>query len=160
MKVLKAILILPGNVLIMFPAIILYFNSFRIIKISQYFSCFLVFSLFVGAIFLMFSTMKLFADVKCGSPAPWNPIDKLIVTGPYAYVRNPMLSGVFLFLLAESLLLQSWALFYYFLVFVIINIIYFPIFEEKDLLKRFGKEYEIYKRNVPRFIPRSTPWKY
>ena len=37
--------------------------------------------------------------------------------------------------------------------------IYFPMFEEKGLEKRFGLDYLEYKRNVPRWIPRLKPWK-
>ena len=105
------------------------------------------------------TTGKLFADAGNGSPAPWDPVGKLIITGPYAYMRNPMLTGVFLILLGEALLFQSRALGWYWLIFVMINAFYFPLSEEKGLLKRFGKEYETYKNNVPRFIPRLSPYK-
>ena len=36
--------------------------------------------------------------------------------------------------------------------------VYIPLVEEPGLLKRFGEEYLTYKRNVPRWIPRLTPW--
>ena len=156
---LKAILILPGNVLITIPAIILYLNGFTIIPATKIFSICVMFLLFSFGLGLMIWTMKLFSDIKHGSPAPWNPINKLITYGPYAYSRNPMLSGVFLFLGGECLLFQSLALFYYLLIFILINAIYFPLWEEKDLQKRYGKEYEAYKQNVPRFLPRLKAWK-
>ena len=41
----------------------------------------------------------------------------------------------------------------------IINMFYFPLSEEPGLRKRFGKEYEEYCKNVPRYIPRLAPWK-
>lgn len=156
---LKAILILPFNVLISIPLLILYFSGFEIIGINNIFWLFLMSVLFVGGLILMIWTMKLFAQVGKGSPAPWNPINKLIIAGPYAYVRNPMLLGVFLFLGGECLMFQSWPLFYYLLIFIVINIIYFPLSEEKELYKRYGREYLEYKRNVPRFLPRLTPYR-
>lgn len=156
---LKAIMILPFNVLVTIPTIILYFSTFHLIDFSQRAALAFMFVLFFCGFYLMISTMRLFVSVKHGTLAPWDPIDKLIVTGPYAYVRNPMLSGVFLTLAGECLLFQSWALFYYFVIFVTINSIYFPLSEEKGLSKRFGKAYDVYKANVPRFIPRLTPWK-
>lgn len=156
---LKAILILPFNVLVTVPIIILYFSDFKIIRFSQPIALVVMFLLIGCGLWLMIATMRLFAAVRQGSPAPWNPIKKLIMTGPYAYVRNPMLSGVFLFLGGESLLFQSWGLFYYLLVFIGINAVYFPLKEEKELVKRYGMEYKIYKANVPRFIPRLMPWK-
>ena len=154
---LKAILILPFNVLISIPLLILYFSGFETIEIKNIFLLFLMFMLFVSGLILMIWTMKLFARVGKGSPAPWNPINKLITTGPYAYVRNPMLLGVFLFLGGECLMFQSWALFYYLLFFIGVNLVYFPLSEEKGLYKRYGNEYLEYKRNVPRFLPRLTP---
>lgn len=151
---------MPFNVLVTVPAIILSFSDFRLVSFSQPLALGWMAILFFCGFYLMISTMCLFAAVKNGSPTPWNPINQLIVTGPYAYVRNPMLSGVFLALGAECLLFQSWALFFYLLVFVVINAVYFPLKEEKDLTLRYGKAYEIYKANVPRFIPRLTPWKF
>ena len=52
----------------------------------------------------------------------------------------------------------SVALFRWFLVFAVINAIYIPLLEEPMLVNRFGDEYVNYKRNVPRWIPRLTPW--
>lgn len=155
---LKAILILPFNVLISIPLLVLYFSDFELIGVNNIFLLFLMILLFVSGLILMIWTMKLFAQIGKGSPAPWNPVNKLITDGPYAYVRNPMLLGVFLFLGGECLMFQSWPLFYYLLTFIGINIVYFPLSEEKGLYKRYGKEYLEYKRNVPRFIPRLTPY--
>ena len=156
---LKAILILPFNVLVTIPAVILYFCRFELISLSLSLEFILMLFLFAFGFFLVVWTMRLFAAVGKGSPAPWNPIDKLIVTGPYAYVRNPMLCGVFCILFAEALLFQSQALLIYTLIFIVINAIYFPLSEEKGLLKRYGEDYAEYKRNVPRFLPRLTPYR-
>ena len=100
---LKAILILPFNVLVTIPAVILYFCQFDIISPAFSLELILMLFLLVLGFFLVIWTMRLFAAVGKGTPAPWDPIDKLIVTGPYAYVRNPMLSGVFCILFAEAL---------------------------------------------------------
>jgi protein-S-isoprenylcysteine O-methyltransferase Ste14 len=107
---------------------------------------------------LMVATIRLFMTVGNGTLAPWEPPQKLVVRGVYRYVRNPMISGVLFVLLGESLLTASLPLFYVFLAAVIINAIYIPLSEEPGLVKRFGDEYRTYKRNVPRWIPRLTPW--
>ena len=44
------------------------------------------------------------------------------------------------------------------MIFFVGNIIYFKIFEEKELIKRFGCHYEDYKNNVPLFFPKFTPY--
>ncbi len=103
-------------------------------------------------------TARLFVTIGQGTPAPWDPPQKLVVKGPYRHVRNPMITSVLFFLLGEALLLQSlpiggWGLFFF-----AANTVYFPLFEEKDLEKRFGEDYRTYKANVPRWLPRITPW--
>jgi protein-S-isoprenylcysteine O-methyltransferase Ste14 len=70
-----------------------------------------------------------------------------------------MITGVLLMLSAEALLLQSWPVGIWMMVFFIGNAIYFPLIEEKGLEKRFGNEYRNYKANVPRWIPRLRPWR-
>lgn len=57
-------------------------------------------------------------------------------------------------LMLSSLAIGIWAV-----VFLIINMFYFPLSEEPGLRKRFGKDYDEYCKNVPRYIPRLTPWK-
>lgn len=156
---LKAILILPFNVLVTFPFLLLWSFGYRVIAFEMSYPFFLMLMLFAGGLFLMIWTIRLFSALKKGSLAPWDPVEKLIINGPYAYVRNPMLIGVFLCLGGEALFFQSMALFYYLLCFIGISMLYFPLSEEKGLEKRFGEEYLLYKSNVPRFIPRLTPWR-
>ena len=114
----------------------------------------------VGAIgFALFaSSIWLFATVGRGTLAPWDPTERLVVRGPYRYVRNPMLSGVLLMLAATSIafgsaLLAGWTLFFFAL-----NTVYFIRSEEPGLRRRFGDSYEVYCRNVPRWLPRWAPW--
>jgi len=90
--------------------------------------------------------------------APWSPTRKLVTNGIYAYVRNPMILGVFIVLIGESLTFHSINIFAWALVFFIINSIYFIVSEEPGLANRFGREYLEYKQNVPRWIPRLNPW--
>lgn len=106
---------------------------------------------------LAITTVRLLATVGRGTLAPWDPTNKLVVQGIYRYVRNPMKSGLFCILLGEAVLLQSSALFFWFLFFAIVNIIYIPLSEEPGLEKRFGDNYRLYKANVPRWLPRLTP---
>jgi len=100
----------------------------------------------------------LFARVGKGTLAPWDPTRRLVVTGPYRYVRNPMITGVLTMLVGESVTLGSRALAFWAATFFVINTIYFAILEEPGLELRFGDEYRRYKSSVPRWIPRRTPW--
>jgi protein-S-isoprenylcysteine O-methyltransferase Ste14 len=108
---------------------------------------------------LFVSSLYNFATRGRGTLAPWDPPKNLVVTGPYRYVRNPMISGVVFILAGEAFLLASrphamWAL-----IFTIINLIYIPLLEEPMLEQRFGDDYREYCRHVPRILPRVRPWK-
>lgn len=94
-----------------------------------------------------------------GTLAPWDPPARLVVTGPYAFVRNPMISGVILVLLAEGLLLRSAPHLQWAGIFFLINAIFIPLLEEPLLKRKFGEEYIEYRKGVPRLIPRLRPWK-
>jgi protein-S-isoprenylcysteine O-methyltransferase Ste14 len=164
LPLIKAILILPGTALVYVPALIVWLTSgtawaARFPPDSALF--WLAGALFAAAgLTMMVWTMRLFATKGGGgTPAPWQPIRNFIVAGPYRHVRNPMLIGVNLFLVAQAFLLQSWPLFIWMAAFVLINTVYFALSEEPQLQKRFGEAYADYKRNVPRWLPRLTPWR-
>jgi protein-S-isoprenylcysteine O-methyltransferase Ste14 len=103
------------------------------------------------------SMMRFFSDGD-GTLAPWDPPRKLVVRGMYRYVRNPMISGVLGLLLGEAIFFGSRPIFEWFVFFAALNAIYMPLWEEPGLLARFGDDYLAYKRHVPRWIPRLTPW--
>ena len=158
----KTIIVLPGTVLIFVPAIILAISD-RSHLADRLFSphpiLFWLALLPAGAgLGLAVWTVKLFLKFGDGTPAPWNPPQKLVIRGPYRHVRNPMINGVLLMLLAEAMLFQSWPIALWMGVFFVANAIYFPLFEEKGLEKRFAEDYRLYKKNVPRWIPRVQPW--
>lgn len=90
-----------------------------------------------------------------GTPVPFNPPPKLITTGLYRYSRNPMLLGLFIILLGLGLLLSSWSLIFIFTpIFILINALYLKGIEEKEMEKKFGKQYLEYKKKVPMFSPK------
>ena len=107
---------------------------------------------------LVAETVRLFADVGEGTLAPWDPTQNIVVEGPYRYVRNPMISGVLFVLLGEAAIFGSGALLVWTSAFFLINAVYLPMSEEPGLEERFGERYRTYKRNVPRWIPRLSPW--
>jgi len=115
-------------------------------------------SIGLGAI-LLCSIILTFIKKGDGAIAPWNLTRKLIINGFYSHVRNPMLIGVFLIPIGESILVGSLPITLWTLLFIAGNLIYIPLIEERKLAERFADEYLIYKRNVPRWIPRLSSWK-
>jgi protein-S-isoprenylcysteine O-methyltransferase Ste14 len=88
----------------------------------------------------------------------WDPPRRLVVRGPYRYVRNPMISGVVFTLFSEALLLVSRPHLMWALIFLGANFVWIPLVEEAGLRHRFGDSYAQYCRHVPRLIPRLHPW--
>ena len=164
-KHIRAILLLPGVMTVLIPSIIVYRSGTDTFDLWSKLArgphrrrvSWVVLSIGVG-LAMMIATNRLFATIGQGTLAPWNPTAHLVVEGVYRHVRNPMISGVFAILLGESLLAASRPLLFWFLIFVTINMTFIPLFEEPDLLKRFGPDYDEYRRHVPRWIPRLTPW--
>jgi protein-S-isoprenylcysteine O-methyltransferase Ste14 len=107
---------------------------------------------------LMWRTISLFSNVGEGTLAPWDPARKLVVTGPYRHVRNPMITGVFTVLSGETLVLGATGMAIWTAAFAAVNAIYMPLVEEPGLVRRFGEDYVSYRRNVPRWVPMRRPW--
>lgn len=103
-------------------------------------------------------TVRLFARIGEGTLAPWDPTRHLVVAGPYRHVRNPMITGVVAFLAGEAALFGSPLLLVWCAAFFAVNQVGFLVYEEPGLEKRFGDDYRAFKRNVPRWLPRRTPW--
>jgi protein-S-isoprenylcysteine O-methyltransferase Ste14 len=160
---LKAVILLPLMVVVVIPTIILYFaglDGMALQRPAPWNVLMLVGAavLLAVGLLLFVTTVSLFARIGRGTLAPWNPPQHLVVVGPYRHVRNPMISGVLSVLLAEALFSGSLPLLGWFAVFFILTSILIPLAEEPGLEKRFGEEYLRYKQNVPRWIPRLTPY--
>jgi len=100
-----------------------------------------------------------FLKVK-GTPVPFNPPPEVVNTGPYRHARNPMLTGVFLFLLGLGFAVNSVSLVCFFTpLYVLINVWELENIEEPELVRRLGDEYVQYRRRTPMFLPglRSRP---
>ena len=163
LRLAQALLILPGTVLVIVPALVLWLTEGtafggrqRRVDDPSLWLGLLLFG--IGLAFAIW-TFRLFVAEGEGTPAPWDPPQKLVVRCPYQHVRNPMITGVLFMLAGEALFFRSWPLAGWLLSFFMANAIYFPLSEEKALEHRFGDAYRTYKANVPRWIPRVTPWR-
>ena len=107
---------------------------------------------------LFVASLRRFVGEGEGTLAPWDPPRRLVLHGPYRYVRNPMISGVVFALFGEALVLLSPAHADWALAFLALNLVYIPLVEEPQLASRFGEPYREYCRHVPRFFPRLRPW--
>ena len=110
----------------------------------------------LAGLFLIMWSVFTFAELK-GTPVPIKPPPILVLAGPYAYYRNPMMSGLFVIIFGVGLLAGS----------VMVTLVFLPLFiagmvaqikliEEPELEKRLGNDYSEYRKRTPMFFPR--PW--
>ncbi|AXF56036.1 methyltransferase family protein [Salicibibacter kimchii] len=159
---LTSILLLPFTVTVIIPLLLLIFLKYNVAwGIDLPFSILILLiglSFLILGLVIVISAIRQFSKRGKGTLAPWNPPQKLVVNGVYRYTRNPMISGVVLILLGEVIILGSLPLLFWFILFSVVNYIYFIIGEEPELEKKFGEDYIEYKNNVPRLLPRKKPW--
>ncbi len=155
-RMAKAVLILPGTALVYVPLLLQWVTGgwpFGA-AVGAGWQIIVAAVMAVPALGLALWTMRLFVEEGEGTPAPWDPPVRFVVSGPYRYVRNPMLSAVIVLILAESAALSSVVLFGWAVVFFVLNTVYFIRSEEPALEARFGEDYRVYKAAVPRWVPR------
>ena len=81
------------------------------------------------------------------------PTQRLIITGPYRFCRNPMILGVFIAYVGLAFWIASPSGIILSLIFITVASAYIKLVEEKELEVRFGSEYVAYKNRVPFIIP-------
>jgi protein-S-isoprenylcysteine O-methyltransferase Ste14 len=160
-ELFKGILLFPGTVFIVIPAIILqasgpirwfcgktFPESMIVVAVIFFLAC-------VGASVALWAVL-LFYNLGNGTPVPWAPPKHLIVKGSYANVRNPMIMAALAILLAETLLFGSIGILIWAGVLRELNTLYIALIEEPGLKNRFGDEYVEYSKKVARWVPRFT----
>jgi protein-S-isoprenylcysteine O-methyltransferase Ste14 len=100
-----------------------------------------------------------FALQGLGTPAPIAPTQNLVVTGLYRYVRNPIYVALVAVTLGQAVLFGDQRLLWYAALLWLFFHVWVLVFEEPALKETFGKQYEDFRANVPRWIPRLTPWR-
>jgi protein-S-isoprenylcysteine O-methyltransferase Ste14 len=100
-----------------------------------------------------------FALQGLGTPAPVFPTRHLVITGLYRYVRNPMYVAVVSTIVGQGLLFGNIRLLEYGALIWLLFHAFVLAYEEPVLRATFGSEYDVFCKEVPRWIPRLSPWK-
>jgi protein-S-isoprenylcysteine O-methyltransferase Ste14 len=95
-----------------------------------------------------------FAVQGLGTPSPLEPTERLVVSGVYRWVRNPMYLAIQAIILGQALLFVDIRMVVYSAVTALGMAAFVRWHEEPVLLERFGDEYREYKSRVPRWLPR------
>jgi protein-S-isoprenylcysteine O-methyltransferase Ste14 len=100
-----------------------------------------------------------FAREGLGSPAPVYPTERLVTTGLYRHVRNPMYVALVAGILGQALWLPSGALIIYAALVALAAHLFVRFYEEPALKRAHGAQYAAYCAAVPRWLPRLAPWR-
>jgi len=115
-------------------------------------------NLFVGLLFIvpgwLFAMWFVQAQFALGGGIPVFATQELIVQGPYAHCRNPMVLGTDLFYIGISIWMGSLSALGLTMIFATVLAVYHKVIEEKRLEERFGSKYLEYKQRTPFLIPR------
>ncbi len=114
--------------------------------------------LIVAGLPILLDSFARFAIEGLGTPAPVFPTRHLVVTGWYRYVRNPMYVAVVSIILGQALLFANVHVLEYGAAAWLVTHFFVLVYEEPTMRATFGDEYREFCANVPRWIPRLTPW--
>jgi protein-S-isoprenylcysteine O-methyltransferase Ste14 len=114
--------------------------------------------LIVAGAVVLIQTFVRFVVEGAGTPMPAAPTERLVVGGLYRYVRNPMYLAVEATIVGQALLLGQPALLRYALIVVVFFAAFVRWYEEPVLRRRFGAQYDAYRRAVPAWLPRFRAW--
>jgi protein-S-isoprenylcysteine O-methyltransferase Ste14 len=110
----------------------------------------------IGALVLLDSFAR-FAIKGLGTPAPVFPTRHLVITGLYRYVRNPMYIAVVALIVGQGLIFANIRLLEYGALVWLAAHLFVVSYEEPALRASYGTEYELYCRDVSRWLPRPRP---
>lgn len=99
-----------------------------------------------------------FAARGRGTPAPMAPPRRLVIGGPYRFLRNPMYVGVLAVILGWTILYRSRTLGLYAACIAAVFHAFIVLYEEGRLRRQFGSEYDAYRARVGRWWPERPPY--
>ena len=141
-----------GFVLVFLPTRVLLWSGITPIPVTGVWQVIGMVVAGVGATIALWCILT-FVFLGKGTPAPFDPPRRLVVRGPYRYVRNPMYLGAGLALAGAALFYQTGALWAYAGGFLLLMHLFVVVYEEPTLRRTFGEDYETYCRQVRRWWP-------
>jgi protein-S-isoprenylcysteine O-methyltransferase Ste14 len=141
--------LLPGSVIVLIPYLLCGWRLAEAATLRWAGACLLLLALPIFVDFLV-----RFVREGRGTPAPVAETQRLVVSGPFRYVRNPGYVGVLGLIVGQSLLFASAAVLGHAAIMALAFHLFVVLYEEPHLRRKFGTEYEEYQRRVPRWLPR------
>jgi len=150
--------LVPGNVVVVFPWLLTRWQMqepFFGVWATRWLGAAIV----VVASPVLLEAIARFAWQGRGTPAPILPTERLVVTGTYRFVRNPMYVAVLAALFGQVFFFGSLKLLIYAVAVGIAFDTFVRFYEEPTLRRRYNGPYEEYCAAVRRWWPRLTPWR-
>ena len=144
LRALFALLLLPGSIGFAIPLLL-------IAPDVRFDGAAAVLTLAAGIVILLWCVRNFYVSGR-GTLAPWDPPRRLVRTGLYRFSRNPMYVGVLMILTGWAAGFHSWSLAGYGAVVAVAFHLRVLLYEEPTLARRFGDEWDRYKRQVSRWI--------
>jgi protein-S-isoprenylcysteine O-methyltransferase Ste14 len=113
--------------------------------------------LIVPGVWLLLDAFVRFARAS-GTPAPIAPTARLVVVGPYRFVRNPMYIAVVAIIVGQALLFGNWWVLVWGVAVAVAVALFVYGYEQPTLARDYGDEYARYCANVRAWVPRLRPW--
>ena len=111
-----------------------------------------------AGLYLLLECFGRFALQGRGTPAPIAPPERLVITGPYRRVRNPMYVAVVALILGQAALFADLRLLGYAALIWLAFHFFVLLYEEPTLRRTFPADYATFTAAVPRWLPRLRPW--
>ena len=130
------------------PAVHVEIGPFRVVGVV----------LFAVSFVLYLAASYVLTERGKGAYVEFDPPTMLVVTGPYRYVRNPVVILLLGAMLGEAVALSSTGILLMVSLIALLSHRQVTRLEEPLLRQRYGRAYVEYCANVPRWIPRGRPW--
>lgn len=150
LRAVAAFLALPGVVALLVPLLI----ASPAIRDGVPFRWVALVPLLLGFGLLIWC-VRLFLVQGKGTLAPWAPPRQIVVSGPYAFTRNPMYVAVIVMLIGWAIGFHSWALLVYAMVVLVAFHLRVRLGEEPWLADTYHDKWARYAAHVPRWVFRS-----
>jgi len=113
----------------------------------------------VAASLVVFWASMMLAIRGGGTPVPFDAPRRLVVGGPYAWLRTPMVTGTVMQGVGLTLMAGSIVVIVYFVTFALLWNTFVRPTEEDRMQSQFGRDFELYRRSVRCWLPMRTPWR-
>ena len=111
--------------------------------------------LMIGGVAVWVACLDVFSRRGRGTPFPLDAPSRLVTSGPFGVIRNPIMAAEVAFIWGEALYFSTIGILVYAVTVTLAAHLLVVLVEEPELRQRFGEQFDTYCRRVPRWLPAS-----